>query len=111
MYASMHMWSTASDSGVTWSRSTSPKSSNEPMSFSRLAHNAGQNECGRDDGADSLRTEPNTVQRRPSGLEQRDAARLHVSSDVSILDIGPALDDVLSACFIFSKPALQDRAV
>jgi hypothetical protein len=35
---------------------------------------AGQNECGRDDGADSLRTQPNTVQRLPSGLEQRDAA-------------------------------------
>jgi hypothetical protein len=137
------MRSTASDSGVTSSRSTSPKSWNEPMSFSTLAQNptdglrdrqcvreqfdvrldvrvdhvrdefvaevvsvgvdvgrpawasviaspsishssevfstdrplgAGQNECGRDDGADSLRTQPNTVQRLPSGLEQRDAA-------------------------------------
>jgi hypothetical protein len=35
---------------------------------------AGQDKCGRDDGADSLRTQPNAVWRLPSGLDQRDAA-------------------------------------
>jgi hypothetical protein len=35
---------------------------------------AGQDKCGRDDGADSLRAQPDVAEGFPAGFEQGDAA-------------------------------------
>src|SRR3954454_15270326 len=62
----------------------------------------GQNKCGGDDGTDSLRTQADTAQRLPAGLEQRDAA----------LALGAqAADQLVAGGGVWMQPAALGRRV
>src|SRR3954466_12387014 len=62
----------------------------------------GQNKCGGDDGTDSLRTQTDTAERLPAGLEQRDAA----------LALGAqAADQLVAGGGVRMQPAALGRSV